>query len=52
MAYAANLPAPLIVTHAGAIRALWFLLDGMSFSEAFATRVPYFKPLPISPPPA
>ena len=50
VADAASLPSPLVITHAGPIRALWFLLDGISFGEAFATRVPYFKPLSINPP--
>ncbi|MEC9432672.1 MAG: histidine phosphatase family protein [Pseudomonadota bacterium] len=42
---AAAVPAPLILTHAGAIRALRMALGGRGFADAFATPVPHLTPL-------
>ncbi len=33
--------ASLLITHAGPVRAIWMRAAGMSFDEAFRTRVPY-----------
>lgn len=48
LADAVNHPAPLLVTHAGPIRALWMHTEGRSFAEAFATEVPFAQPLHLA----
>lgn len=50
LADAASHAAPMLVTHAGPIRAAWMHAEGRSFAEAFATQVPFARPLSLGGP--
>lgn len=50
LADAADHDGPMLVTHAGPIRAAWMQIEGRSFAEAFATEVPFAQPLRLGAP--